>query len=125
MPTLVRVGRAAGLPIEPPQLLAELMARWSEPAPEISIRREEYWAALDRLSSVVTVSEEQRDGCWQRFAWLRSGYDRGLRGLAGLTLAPSSPWTTDRPALVGRPRLLLHRPIKVDWTVPDPLTRDG
>jgi hypothetical protein len=120
MPTLVRVGISAGLPIEPPQLLAELMARWSEPAPEISVRRDEYLAALDQLTTLLAVPEEGRDGCWQRFAWIRSGYDQGLRGLAGLTLAPPSPWTTDRPARVGRPRLAFHRPLKVDWTVPEP-----
>jgi hypothetical protein len=120
MPTLMRVSIAAGLPIEPPQLLAELMARWSEPAPEISIRREEYFAALDQLSTLLAVPDEARQRCWQQFAWIRSGYDRGLRGLAGLTLAPSAPWTTDRPAVVGRQRLILRRPIKVDWTVPEP-----
>jgi hypothetical protein len=129
MPTLVRVGIAAGLPIGPPRLLADLIARWSEPAPEVSIRRDEYFAALDQLSTLLSVPDEGRAGCWQRFAWIRSGYDQGLRGLAGLTLAPTSPWTTDRPARVGRPRLLLHRPISVDWTVtvtvPDPPSTAG
>jgi hypothetical protein len=120
MPTMVRVGLSAGLPIEPPQLLAELMARWSEPAPEISIRRQEYFDALDQLSSILTVPEEERERCWQQFAWIRSGYDRALRGLAGLTLAPSATWSSDRPAKVGRQRLILRRPIKVDWTVPEP-----
>jgi hypothetical protein len=120
MPTLVRVGLAADLPIGPPQLLAELMARWSDPAPEISIRREEYFNALDQLSTLLAVPEDRRDECWQRFAWIRSGYDRALRGLAGLTLAPSAPWTCDRPAQVGRQRMVLRRPIKVDWTVSDP-----
>jgi hypothetical protein len=120
MPTLARVGISAGLPIGPPHLLAELMGRWSEPAPEISIRREEYFAALDRLPGVLTVPDEERERCWQQFSWIRSGYDRALRGLAGLTLAPPATWSTDRPAEVGRQRLLLRRPIKVDWTVPEP-----
>jgi len=120
MPALVRIGKAAGLPIEPPVLLAELMAIWSGPAPEISIRRAEYLAALDRLSTLVVVPDAELEGCWQRFCWIRSGYDQALRGLAGLTLATPSPWTTDRPAAVGRPRLLLRHPIAVDWTVPDP-----
>ncbi|HEY7917549.1 MAG TPA: hypothetical protein VIC86_11285 [Acidimicrobiales bacterium] len=119
MPALVRIGRAAGLPIKPPVLLAELMATWSGPAPEISIHRSEYLGALDRLSALVSVPEAEQEGCWQRFSWVRSGYDQALRGLAGLTLATPSPWTTDRPAVVGRPRLLLRRPIEVDWTVPD------
>jgi hypothetical protein len=120
MPALVRIGRAAGLPVEPPVLLVDLMTSWSQPAPSVSIRREEYMTALDQLGSVVDVPEGEREGCWQRFAWIRSGYDLPLRGLAGLTRAPSSPWTTDRPAEVGRPRLLVRRPIRVDWTVHDP-----
>jgi hypothetical protein len=119
MPTLVRVGIAAGLPIDPPVLMNELMAKWTEPPPDVSVRREEYLAALEQLGSLVAVPDDQRDGCWRRFAWIRSGYDRALRGLGGLTPAPPADWTTDRPAKVGRPRLVLHRPIKVDWTVPD------
>jgi hypothetical protein len=120
MPTLVRIGRSAGLPMPPPSLLMELMARVSEPVPDISIRRDEYLAALDRLHPLLSVPDSERDNCWGRFAWIRSGYDQGLRGLAGLTLAPPAPWTTDRPARVGRPRLLLSRPIIVDWSTPDP-----
>jgi hypothetical protein len=119
MPTLVRVGIAAGLPIDPPVLLPDLMARWGEPAPVVSIRREEYLDAVDRLGTLVAVPDDQRDGCWQRFAWVRSGYDRALRGLGGLTPTAPAPWTTDRPAKVGRQRLLLRRPIKVDWKLSD------
>jgi hypothetical protein len=120
IPALVRIGMAAGLPIEPPVLLSELMGHWSEPAPRVSIRREEYTAAIEQLGSVLDVPEAEREGCWQRFSWIRSGYDLALRGLAGLTRAPAAAWTTDRPAEVGRPRLLLRRPIRVDWTVGEP-----
>ena len=120
IPAVVRIGRAAGLPIGPPVLLADLMGSWSQPAPSVSVRREEYLAALDQLGSVIDVPEGERERCWQRFAWIRSGYDRALRGLAGLTRAHPSPWTTDRPAEVGRPRILVRRPIRVDWTVHDP-----
>ena len=118
MPALVRVGIAAGLPIDPPVLMTELMARWTEPVPDVAVRREEYLAALDQLGSLVAVPDDQRDRCWGQFAWIRSGYDRAVRGLSGLTPAPPAHWTTDRPAKVGRPRLVLRRPIKVDWTVP-------
>jgi hypothetical protein len=117
MPALARIGRGAGLPIDPPVLPASLFARWSDPAPEVSIRRDEYMGALDRVTAVVAVPDDQREACWQRFSWIRSGYDRAIRGLASLTLATVAPWTTDRPAEVGRPRLLVHRPIQVDWTV--------
>jgi hypothetical protein len=119
MPALVRVGIAAGLPIDPPVLLPDLMARWGEPGPTVSVRREEYLDGLERLGTLVAVPDDQRDRCWQQFTWIRSGYDQAIRGLGGLTPTAPAPWTTDRPAKVGRQRLLLRRPIKVDWTLPD------
>jgi hypothetical protein len=119
LPTLVRIGRSAGLPVPPPKLLTDLTAQATEPAPPISVRRNEYFAALDRLRDLLPVPEHERERCWRRFAWIRSGYDRAVRGMAGLTLSPPAPWTTDRPAAVGRPRILSSRPIRVDWTVPD------
>jgi hypothetical protein len=120
MPALARIGRGAGLPIDPPVFPATVLTHWAEPAPEVSIRRDEYMDALDRLTALVAVPEDQREACWQRFCWLRSGYDRALRGLASITLAAAAPWTTDRPAKVGRPRLVVPRPIGVDWTVHPP-----
>ena len=45
----------AGLPIDRPVLLADLLSHWTEPAPEISIRREEYIGALDRLTPLLAV----------------------------------------------------------------------
>jgi hypothetical protein len=120
LPTLVRVGRAAGLPIDPPVLLAGLItkAATGEPPPVISVRRDEYDAALGQVDTLFSVPEAEREACWNRFAWIRSGYDDALRGLAGLTLATAAPWSTDRPAVVGRPRIILRRPITVDWTIP-------
>ena len=120
LPTLVTIGRSAGLPIERPVLVMALLARADEPAPAISLRREEYIEALDRLHPLLPVPEADRDLCWRRFAWLRSGYDEALRGLAGMTLAAPAPWTTDRAARVGRPRIFTRRPITIDWTVPPP-----
>ncbi len=120
MPSLVRIGMSAGLPIEPPDSLLGLLARSTEEPPAISVSRQEYMAALDRLDSFLPVPEPRRDQSWRRFAWVRSGYDRALRGLAGLTLAPAAEWTTDRPVQVGRPRLILSRPIRVDWELGAP-----
>jgi hypothetical protein len=117
LPSLVTIGRSAGLPIERPQLVMALLARSAEPAPDISVGRAEYVAALDRLHPLLDVPEDQRERCWRRFAWMRSGYDEALRGLAGLTLASPAEWTTDRPATVGRPRIFTNRPIEIDWTV--------
>ena len=117
MPTLVRIGLAAGLPIPQAELLLPLLARASEPPPDISIRREEYAAALTQLHNLLPVPESELENCWRRFAWIRSGYDHALRGMAGLTMARPAAWTTDRAAVVSRPRIFTSRPIRVDWTL--------
>lgn len=119
VPTVVEIGRAAGLPIEPAVPLVRLIPDESTPPPEISITRDEFELALDRLTDVLSIPPEGRDAAWRRFAWVRSAYDPAIRGLAGLTLATPAPWTTDRPAKVGRPRLITTRPISVDWSLPD------
>ncbi len=115
IPALGRIAVAIDLPVEPTMLPADLLRR-SGPPPDISVRRDEYVAALADLGDVVAVPDDAVDLAWSRFAWLRSGYDRALRGLAGLTLATPAPWTTDRPALVGRPRILSGRFLTVDWS---------
>jgi hypothetical protein len=120
MPSVVRIGISAGLPIDRPALLVDLIANAAEDPPPVSVRRSDYTAALDRLHPLLPVPEAERDACWRRFAWIRSGYDRALIGLAGLTVAAPAEWTTDRPARVGRPRLLLARPIFVDWKIDHP-----
>lgn len=117
LPSMVTIGRSAGLPIGPPQLVMALLDESSGPAPDISVRREEYIGALDRLHPLLPVPEDQQERCWRRFAWIRSGYDQALCGLAGLTLAPAAEWTTDRPARVGRPRIFTSHAIPIDWPV--------
>jgi hypothetical protein len=115
IPAMARIGSAAALPIQRTVLVADLMSRFGEPAPDVSISRDEFVVALERLTLFITVPDAEIEGCWRRFAWIRSGYDQALRGLAGLTLATTAPWTTDRPARAGRPRLVARRPIEVDW----------
>ncbi len=118
VPTVIEIPRAAGLPLDPPVPLVELLPDGSGRAPDISITRDEYLTAVDRLSDVLAVPADQREEAWLRFAAVRSAYDRALRGLAGLMLAAPAPWTTDRPAAVARPRLVGTRPIAVDWSLP-------
>jgi hypothetical protein len=120
VPTVIEVGRAAGLPIGPPVPLVQLVPDEAGDIPDISVTREEYLDALDRLDEVVSVPEDERQAAWARFAAVRSAYDQALRGLAGLTMALPAPWTTDRPAVVARPRLLTTRPVSVDWSLPTP-----
>ena len=118
VPTVIEIGRAAGLPIAQPVPLVELLPDGSGVAPPISVSRDEYLAAIDRLTDIFTIADDQRQDAWLRFAAVRASYDEALRGLAGLTLSLSAPWTTDRPAAVGRPRLLTSKPIPVDWSLP-------
>jgi hypothetical protein len=118
VPTITEIGRAAGLPIGVPARLADLIPDASRPPPPVSVSRAEFDAALDRLAEVIPAAAADRDAAWHRFAWARSSYDQALRGLAGLTMAAPAPWTTDRPASVGRPRLVTSRPIRVDWRLP-------
>ena len=97
------------------------MARTGEPAPAISVSRDEYDAAMAALSGILVVEPGREEEAWRRFAWIRSAYDPALRALAGVTLASPAPWTTDRPAEVGKPRFIRRRPLHVDWSQGQPL----
>ena len=120
VPTVIEIGRAAGLPIGQPVPLVDLLPDGSGTAPAISISQDEYLSAVDQLAGIMTIPDDQREDAWLRFAAVRASYDEALRGLAGLTLSLSAPWTTDRPAVVGRPRLLTNKPISVSWGLGDP-----
>ncbi len=116
LPAIVRIARAANVPLPEPKRLPELIPHFGEPAPPISIGRDEYLAAMTSLAAILVVDPGREEEGWRRFAWIRSSYDPALRALAGLTLAYPSPWTTDRPAEVGKPRFLRRRPLHVDWS---------
>ena len=119
IPAIGRIAVAIGLPVEPTMTPSELAAH-DGPPPDVAVSRAEYEAALGDLDAVMAVPAGELDACWSRFAWLRSGYDQALRGLAGLTLATPARWTTDRSVAVGRPRILNGRTLTVDWgTAPD------
>ena len=68
------------------------------------------------LAGILDIEPGREDEAWRRFAWIRSAYEPALRALAGVTLAAPAPWTTDRPAKVGKPRFLRRRPLHVDWS---------
>lgn len=120
IPALGHIGTAANLPLEAPKTIAELLGAPSDQTPQIAVRREEFESALDRLSSILAVGTDHREECWRRFAHVRAGYDRALRGLAGLTLGEPALWTTDRPARVGKPRMFGNQPVRTDWTIETP-----
>ncbi|MGD0746383.1 MAG: hypothetical protein ABSB68_01055 [Acidimicrobiales bacterium] len=116
LPLIVRIARAANVPLAPPARLAELVPQFTEPAPPISIRRDEYLAAMAAMAPVLVLDPGREEEGWRRFARIRSAYDPSIRALAGLTTAYPAPWTTDRPAEVGKPRFLRRRPLHVDWS---------
>ena len=116
LPLIVRIARAANIPLHEPERLAELTAHFGEPPPPISIGRDEYLEAMAAMAPVLVLDPGREEEGWRRFAWIRSAYDPALRSLAGLTNAYPSPWTTDRPANVGKPRFVSRRPLHVEWS---------
>jgi hypothetical protein len=115
IPAVDRIARASAVPLPAPADLPDIVAHLGQPAPSISITREEYLDVLAAVAPSIGYDGGREDEAWQRFAWLRANYDQPLRALAGLTHAAPAPWTTDRPARVGRPRFLRRRPLHVDW----------
>lgn len=56
--------------------------------------------------------KSDRDQAWRDFAGWRVNYDRVLVELAGLTMAPHAPWSSDRAPDSRRPPLFAHIPVK-------------
>jgi hypothetical protein len=83
------------------------------PAPDdpISIQREEFDAACDRLVAVGVPLKSDREQAWRDFAGWRVNYDTALLSLAALTQAPPAPWTADRSPVVGGLRQASRRRI--------------
>ena len=77
------------------------------PRDPISITREEFDAALETLSVGGVPMKPDREKAWLDFAGWRVNYDFVLQALCALTMAPSAPWTGDRPLKTGLPRLFL------------------
>ena len=116
LPLIVRIARAVYIPLPPPTRLQDLLASMEGPAPAVSIGRDEYDAAMAALSGILVVEPGREEEAWRRFTWIRSAYEPALRALAGVTLAFPAPWTSDRPATVGKPRFIRRRPLVVDWS---------
>jgi hypothetical protein len=73
-----------------------------DPAPKpddpISIARDEFDAAYDRLAANGLPLRADRDQAWRDFAGWRVNYDNVLVTLAGMIRAPYAPWSSDRSA---------------------------
>ncbi|MGH2693060.1 MAG: hypothetical protein ACRDHM_11275 [Actinomycetota bacterium] len=77
-----------------------------EPSPEgpVSIAREEFDQACEALVEQGVPLVADRDQAWRDFVGWRVNYDRVLIVLAGLTMAPQAPWSSDRSIRDWRPR---------------------
>ncbi|MFN2590103.1 MAG: hypothetical protein ABR518_04985 [Actinomycetota bacterium] len=84
-----------------------------DPDPEqgdpISIGRDEYDDVCDRLTASGVPLKADRDQAWIDFAGWRVNYDQVLITLAGLTMGPYAPWSSDRSMREFRPRMFERR----------------
>jgi hypothetical protein len=78
-----------------------------DPRPDdpISVRRDEFDAALARLAEAGVPLKGDRDQAWRDFNGWRVNYDAVLLALCALAWAPSAPWSGDRPTALRRPPL--------------------
>ena len=84
-----------------------------DPAPKrgdpITIGRIEFNQACERLAAAGIPLKPSLDEAWLDFAGWRVNYDTVLVALAGLTIAPYAPWSSDRSLRDWRPPLLRRR----------------
>ena len=92
--TLRRIADFFGIPYDP------------NPGPNdpISIERDEFEEACAALAEQGIPLKVDRDQAWRDFSGWRVNYDRVLVALAGLTMAPYAPWSSDRSVRDWRPR---------------------
>ncbi len=79
------------------------------PTDPISVAREEYDEAYDRLEAAGIDVKADRDQAWRDFAGWRVNYDTVLITLAALVVAPTAPWSSDRSVTAFRPTVLRGR----------------
>ncbi len=74
----------------------------ADPAPDapIAVDRSEFDAVYDEMAAAGIALRSDRDQAWRDFAGWRVNYDRVLIALAGLTMAPLAPWSSDRSVRV-------------------------
>jgi hypothetical protein len=90
---LQRIATFFGIPFNPAP----------RPDDPISVTRDEFDEACDALAEQGVPLKTDRDQAWRDFAGWRVNYDRPLVVLAGLTMAPFAPWSSDRSIRDWRP----------------------
>jgi len=76
-----------------------------KPTDPISIDRSEFDEVYDTLLAAGVPLKPDRDQCWRDYSGWRVNYDIPLLQLASMTMAPYSPWVSDRsmPNMMQRP----------------------
>jgi hypothetical protein len=74
----------------------------------ISIGRNEFDEACEALAGQYIPLKSDRDQAWLDFSGWRVNYDTVLVAMAGLTMAPFAPWSSDRSIRDWRPRATLR-----------------
>jgi len=69
-----------------------------DPRPDdpISVRREEFNVVWQALAAAGLSLKPDQDQAWRDYSGWRVNYDVVLLALAGLTMAPTAPWSADR-----------------------------
>jgi hypothetical protein len=68
-----------------------------QPGQPISLTRAEFDEALARLAAEGIPLKADRERAWRDFTGWRVNYDYTLLALAQALMAPTAPWTADRP----------------------------
>jgi hypothetical protein len=70
----------------------------------IAVSRDEYDQVVERLAAAGVPLKPDRDEAWLDFAGWRVNYDTPLIVLAGFTMSPYAPWSSDRSIRTVSPR---------------------
>lgn len=81
----------------------------SYPQVDISIRREEFDQAVQKLAAEGVPLVDDLDKAWRDFAGWRVNYDQTLLGVCALTMAPYAEWSSDRMIRRKLPPLFLRK----------------
>ena len=79
------------------------------PQTAISVTREEFDAALERLATGNVPLKADRDQAWADYAGWRVNYDVVLLALCALTMSPPAAWSSDRAPKQGLPTLMVWK----------------
>jgi hypothetical protein len=98
--SLQAIATTFGVPFEPDP----------HPTDPIAIDRSEFDLVCTRMEVAGVPLLADRDQAWRDFAGWRVNYDTVLLSLAGMTMAPYSPWSSDRSPINRGVHSGPHRP---------------